>query len=109
MKYNLIDDISSLSLIKPSILNKLIDISQSCLCDYVDNMSILEDSLVEVDIGIGTLNIFIEEDVIKYQFKPSKKLEKNLVQTVVDGNSPLMYKIEKKLNKKILNTYKELL
>ena len=73
MKYNLIDDISSLSLIKPSILNKLIDISQSCLCDYVDNMSILEDSLVEVDIGIGTLNIFIEEDVIKYQFKPSKK------------------------------------
>lgn len=109
MKYNLIDDISSLSLIKPSILNKLIDISQSCLCDYVDNMSILEDSLVEVDIGIGTLNIFIEEDLIKYQFKPSKKLEKNLVQTVVDGNSPLMYKIEKKLNKKILNTYKELL
>lgn len=96
MKYNLIDDISSLSLIKPSILNKLIDISQSCLCDYVDNMSILEDSLVEVDIGIGTLNIFIEEDVIKYQFKPSKKLEKNLVQTVVDGNSPLTYKIEKK-------------
>ena len=60
MKYNLIDDISSLSLIKPSILNKLIDISQSCLCDYVDNISILEDSLVEVDIGIGTLNIFIE-------------------------------------------------
>lgn len=109
MKYNLIDDISSLSLIKPSILNKLIDISQSCLCDYVDNMSILEDSLVEVDIGIGTLNIFIEEDAIKYQFKPSKKLEKNLVQTVVDGNSPLTYKIEKKLNKKILNTYKELL
>ena len=109
MKYNLIDDISSLSLIKPSILNKLVDISQSCLCDYVDNMSILEDSLVEVDIGIGTLNIFIEEDVIKYQFKPSKKLEKNLVQTVVDGNSPLTYKIEKKLNKNILNTYKELL
>lgn len=109
MKYNLIDDISSLSLIKPSILNKLVDISQSCLCDYVDNMSILEDSLVEVDIGIGTLNIFIEEDLIKYQFKPSKKLEKNLVQTVVDGNSPLKYKIEKKLNKKILNTYKELL
>ena len=109
MKYNLIDDISSLSLIKPSILNKLVDISQSCLCDYVDNMSILEDSLVEVDIGIGTLNIFIEEDVIKYQFKPSKKLEKNLVQTVVDGNSPLTYKIEKKLNKQILNTYKELL
>ena len=109
MKYNLIDDISSLSLIKPSILNKLIDISQSCLCDYVDNMSILEDSLVEVDIGIGTLNIFIEEDLIKYQFKPSKKLEKNLVQTVVDGNSPLTYKKKKKLNKKILNTYKELL
>lgn len=109
MKYNLIDDISSLSLIKPSILNKLVDISQSCLCDYVDNMSILEDSLVEVDIGIGTLNIFIEEDVIKYQFKPSKKLEKNLVQTVVDGNSQLTYKVEKKLNKKILNTYKELL
>ena len=109
MKYNLIDDLSSLSLIKPSILNKLVDISQTCLCDYVDNLSILEESSIEIDIGIGTLNISVEDDSIKYQFKPSKKLEKNLVQTVVNGDNPLIYKIEKKLNKKILNTYKELL
>ena len=44
--------------------------------------------------SLNELNIFIEEDLIKYQFKPSKKLEKNLVKTVVDGNSPLTYKNE---------------
>ena len=107
--YNLIKDIATITLIKFPIFSKLINVSEVCICDYVNTSQIKGSDIIEVDIGIGTLFINIANDEILYKFVPSKKLEKKLVKTIVDGKSPIIDKVENKLNNKILNTYKELL
>lgn len=109
MAYDLIDNLGSLTLIKSSILNKQVEISENCICDYILEAIENDEDIISIDIGIGMLSINISDDEISYKFIPNKKLEKKILKTIETEESPLITQIEKKLNQRILNTYKELL
>ena len=109
MSYDLLKNVSALTLIKPSILNSIINVTEDCISDYALDIYESDNDIMEIDIGIGTLYINIVEDELTYKFVPSKRLEKKIINTVNSGESYLAIDIESKLNSKLFNTYKELL
>lgn len=109
MGYNLTQNLESLTQIKSPVISKLIRISESCICDYILQAIENDEDIISVYIGLGTLEINISEDEIYYKFIPNKKFEKKILKTLETEESPLVQEIEAKLNKKILDTYKELL
>lgn len=109
MIYDLIQNLCSLTQIKYSVFNKLVQISESCICDHILSSIESDEDIIALDIGIGNIYFNIINDEIEYKFIPSKKLEKKILKTIETNESPLVTELENKLNKKIINTYKELL
>ena len=52
---------------------------------------------IEINIGIGTLLISDDQDIVKYKFIPSESLEGSINETLRTGKSPLELKLEKSL------------
>ena len=67
------------------------------------------DDISELNIGIGTLLVQNQEDVIRYKFIPNDTLESSVIKTINDGTNPLKERLEKRLIQKILNTYKTII
>ena len=109
MVHNLMQNLEDLTQVKASVLSKITRVSESCICDYVLQAMENDEDIVTVYIGLGTLEISISDDEIFYKFIPNKKFEKKILRTLETEESPLVSEIEAKLNKKILDTYKELL
>lgn len=107
MKYSLIEDLSTLTTIPALNLGQLSKKAIYCICDSVDSSILKGENLVDINIGIGTLSILVDNDVIQYRFVPSNSLESNIKKTVVEGKNPLVEKAEKLLAKKIIDTYKD--
>lgn len=108
MKRNLITDLSALSLIRMSILDKLIELSELCICDYIIESKIKDTDFIEINIGIGKLSILRSDESIEYRFIPSNKLEKLIIANIDSNKSLLTEKSEVGLENKLLTTYKEL-
>lgn len=106
-KYSVVEDVSSLTTIPRTSLNSLIDKAIYSICDCVEETILVSGSNLEIDIGIGTLKIGIEDEIVKYRFIPSAKLEDGVTDTIVNHKNPLVCKIEENLVKKILKTYKD--
>lgn len=104
--YNLNEDLSALTTIPTSALNKLTDKAAICICNCVEESVLKEEKLTEINIGIGTLQLLLEGNDLKYRFIPSKNLEAELKATIVDKKNPLTVSVEEALVRKILVTYK---
>ena len=107
--FNLTRDISAVTNIPMSLLEKLI---QDCI--YIlsyDIMDMLKENETTgvVDIGFGTITFSVDDNKLLYKFIPSTKLEKCIQLTLEEGVTPLDKKVESKLSKKILATYKDLI
>ena len=107
--YNLIEDLSNLTTIPTSALTKLSDKAVICICNDVEESLLKEGRVTEIDLGIGTLQILVEGNDIRYRFVPSKALEANMKSTVINKKNPLTVTVEESLIKRILNTYKNYL
>lgn len=107
MEKNLIQDLSILTQIKLSLITKLSTISESILCDYINEAQLKDTDILDVNIGIGKIGVLINDDEIEYSFKPSPKLEKGLVSTVLDNKNPLVKNLEDSLESKMMKAYKE--
>lgn len=105
---NIIDDISKLTTIEVEDLNKLISKAIWCICNAVIESNMDNKSITALDVGLGKLLISNEDDVIKYKFIPSKKLEKYLVKSLTEGKNPLKLILEKTLCSRITNAYKDI-
>lgn len=108
MKYKLLEDIANIYSIKLSLLNKLSDLVETCICDYLLEAKLQDNELVEINIGFGKILILITSNSIEYQFIPSTRLEKSTIKTLNTGKSPLEHELENGLEKKLISTYKEL-
>ena len=106
MKRYLLKDISSLTNIKDKIINKMSTISELCICDYINELDMIDEDVLDIDIGIGVISILIIEDEIQYSFSPSTLLEKSMIKTIETKQSPLINKLEINLENKINSTYK---
>lgn len=105
----ILDDISTISTIPYTQLLSVADNMSHCICHQVLENSISGENVSEIDIGIGTLYVIQYEDNLKYQFIPSAKLEKELIQTLDTKCSPLIDKAGEILQKRIISAYKEML
>lgn len=105
----LVNDISEITGVSLNALYELIDKSQLIIAhDVFENLK-EKNSQTTLDIGIGTLYIKLEDEKIKYKFIPSKNLDKLVYQAATQKSSPLANRAELMLNKRIDQTYKELI
>lgn len=105
----LINDLSSLTTIPESALNKL---QSKVHLIYYDK--IIEDIKAnkypyELDISIGKLYIYNDEEVIKYKFIPNLEFETDLLNMINNKWNPLKEILEKTLVNKITHTYKDII
>ena len=98
---NIKSELSELTTIGESTFTKLFDKMIWCISNGVEDSILTENNSCEVDIGIGTLIINISDDSIKYKFIPSQKLEKALIDTVINEKNSLVLNIEDSLITKL--------
>ena len=84
-------------------------ISELCICDYINELDMIDEDVLDIDIGIGVISILIIEDEIQYSFSPSTLLEKSMIKTIETKQSPLVNKLEINLENKINSTYKDIM
>ena len=104
----IINDVSELTNIPKLTLDHIIERFNLCITHAMYEAMIEKESKVELDIGLGTLVIKLEPNEIKYKFIPSKSLDDQVRFTVVNKKSPLMIEVDKALNERVQNAYKEL-
>lgn len=109
MKYNLLDDLSLLSTIPVKIINNLTKTCQTILVEDIVENIYTEDTICEIDIGIGVLYVKYLDDNFSYIFKPSEDFNKELQECVKNNKKPLKELVSEKLSNNILKTYKELI
>lgn len=105
MDLNLKKDLSTLTTVEEKVFTKLIQKIEWCINDSVESAIINNDDVVNVDIGIGTLIIKID-DTIKYRFMPNKQFEKSLLNTITNERNDLKLNLENSLVSKLQNVYK---
>lgn len=109
MSCDLIKELSTLTTLPASTLGSLVSIGIDAICyDVLENSNVGE-NVSEINIGIGTLSILVDDNQIRYKFLPSDKLESSLVSAVVSGENPLVRRIENKVREKLSTATKELL
>lgn len=108
MKQDLIKDVATLTTLGAPIMNKVAYTERFCICDYIQDAIMKDEDLVEISTGYGTLSILILEDEIKYSFKPSRKLEKEILQVVEESESPIYNHLSDRLLKRLESAYKDI-
>lgn len=108
MKYKLLLDLSSVSSIRISLLNKLSELAETFICDYILEARLKDEDFIEINIGFGKIIILLSSDSIEYRFIPSSKLENSIIKTISSNKSPLEENLEVGLEDKLISTYKEL-
>jgi hypothetical protein len=106
---SLFSDISALTGIPKLTLEKLCNKGELCIADSVLEKIISKEYQASIDIGIGILNIRIEDAAIKYKFIPAKELDTMICSAINSKTSPLVRRLDSALNDRITSTYKELL
>lgn len=102
-------DIAKLTGLSINCINSILTIEQDCICYAVQESLLSKKKYADIDIGIGLLTIYVEDDSIQYKFIPSHSLEEDILSTVNSGEAPMIHRLEDNLKNKILNAYKELL
>lgn len=106
---NLIKDISTLTDVSETTLNKFTSMSMYCIGHAVYESRCLHEDVTKIDLGFAELDIKVDNESIQYKFIPCKDLENMLVKTITKNTSPVISKLESNLQEKIDRTYKELL
>lgn len=109
MNVKLVNDLFAVTGVPKLTLENLITKTNLCIGHTVWESLTKSEGITEIDIGIGVLYIKLAEDNLKYKFIPSVNLEAMLQSTITTKTSPLINSAECSINKKIENTYKELL
>ena len=106
---DIVEDVSKLTLIPRTSLDCLIEKANYSICHSIEESQIENKTITEVNIGVGKISIFVDNETIKYRFEPSRSLEDSIKETVTSKKSPLVNKVEESLVDRITNVYKDLL
>ena len=105
---NIKKDLSVLTSVSESTFSKLEEKIVWCISDAVEDATINDLDHVDVDLGFGVLTIKIDTDTVKYLFKPSNKLEKSIINTIVNERNDLSLNVENYLASRLTDVYKTL-
>ena len=105
---NSIKDLSTVTSLPYSIVVKVVEkLNDIISYDVYQSLKSFE-NICEIDIGIGILSIYVDEDIISYKFKPSYNLENKLIKAVTEDNVSLVSNLESSITEKIVSCYKDL-
>ena len=107
--YSLQDDLKTLTNISDDVIDKLVNKILYIICDDVLDTHLNNNTVTDIDIGIGVLSICVDNNQIKYRFTPSTIVENAVKNTIVDLKSPVKERASKTLASKINEIYEELL
>ena len=103
-----IKDLSTITTIPYFTLQNIFDKMSDIIAYDAHESFVNRDSVSEIDIGIGTLNILVDSDEIRYKFIPSNSLRDSVYDAVVNNQVSLLSNIEEAVSKRVMNAYKEL-
>lgn len=103
------EDIAKLTGLSINCINNIFRMEQECICYDVQESLLEKKKYTDIDIGIGLLTIYVEDESIQYKFIPSHSLEEDILATVNCGEAPIIHHLEESIKSKILSAYKELL
>lgn len=106
---DVVEDVSKLSSIPEKLLNKLVTLEMFSILEGLQEMSILDEHLCEFEIGIGILIISLENNNIKFKFKPSAKFREEIVNTLKNKHNSLEIEFDDSFVEKIKLLYKGLI
>ena len=106
---SIVNELSTITTIPMNSLQKLKEKEIYLICNAVEESAIQGNTLTEINLGIGNLIILIENGFVTYKFTPSSKLEKNLVNTIINKKNPLTNLFEEALADRVVKTYKDML
>lgn len=109
MDKNLIHDLQSITQIKKFVFDKCTDIGNVVIGDYINELDLNNEQVLDIDIGIGVISMLVLEDTIKYMFTPAPELESTIITAIENKESPVVKHLEAKLNQKVMSTYKDLM
>lgn len=107
--YSLQDDLKTLTNIPRDVIDKLVNKILYIICDDVLDTHLNNNTVTDIDTGIGVLSICVDNNQIKYRFIPSTVVESAVKNTIVDLKSPVKERASKTLASKINEIYEELL
>lgn len=108
IKKDALQDLSILTTIPYNNVQKLFDMVGDIIAYDLQESIKNKESKVSIDIGIGVLNLTLDNDEIHYKFIPSNKFEQELIDVVTNGNLNLIDNIEQTISKRVMSTYKDL-
>lgn len=106
---NIIEDISFLTNVSEAVLKKLVTATSYAIGHAIHEGVREQQEIIILDIGIGELQVKIQNDLIKYKFVPDKSLENMIVRTVTTNTSPIAIQLDNNLKEKIDKAYKDIL
>lgn len=105
---NIVKDTSVLTTIPEKAIKKIIDKMIYSINEAIVEARITGDDIVEMDIGLGTLFIRLEDDSIQYKFIPGEKLEETVKNSFINKQNLLEDALDTSLVNKMTNIYKDL-
>lgn len=105
---NLNEDVSKLTTISEATLNQLDQRKVWCIAEAVTETALSEKSSIDLNIGIGVLSLLVEDNQVKYKFKPSTNLDEAIKGCLIHKQNALSINLDKALVDKLTNIYKNL-
>jgi hypothetical protein len=107
MKVNLTEDLSTITTIQVTTLNKIIQKITWIIADAVENAVANKEDQVDIDTGVGIIKIKFDNQNVRYKFVPKQVLEETIAKTIVTEQNPLKIALETSLADKMVNVYKD--
>jgi hypothetical protein len=95
-KIDALDDLSTLTTIPYNNIQKLSKRVGDIIAYSVQEAVKNKDDLISIGIGIGSINILVTEESLKYKFIPTPTLEKEILSAVNESNISLVSDIYSK-------------
>lgn len=102
-----LQDLATLTSIPKDKLDKLSQKIEWIIVDALANNKLSANQPLDIDIGIGTLQLIGTIDRLEYRFIPSTSLEKAIIKYLNTGENTLQLTLEKTLASRILDIYKD--
>lgn len=112
MIFDITKDVSTLTTIPEKTLDKYNKKIMYCICEAISEQlsdETNDNDIISLDLGYGTLFVkVIDENNLKYHFKPSDFLDKEIKATLSGEESSLVKYLNESLETKFTDVYKNL-
>ena len=105
----IIKDLADLTSVSEKIFEKLSNNIMFLILQNLEETINKNEKICEFDLTLGKLLISLEDDELKFKFIPSKKLEKEIIKTIEEGQNSMEKILISNMISTLEKTYKELL